>query len=177
MQNMRTALGQVSHAAALRATARVMLVLSTFYAMKRAFPLRHLKYLRRDDADVQFLSELLASNLWMFKVSMCEMVLLSVVLVIVQIIVYSRLGTQRMNLGIPRFGLLLQTFRWMWCGVALVIFPELLSPIWEWAEMPPGYMEVEVFRSVLVGVSLGLLITCSRFKITAESSTRVAASH
>ena len=167
MQRILAAVGQVSHATALRATARTMLVLSVGVAMTGAILVPCGQKL---DPDQQ-----LTQGVFNFAGLLSRSLLVSLFVFAVQYVVYSRLGTRQIDSGISRRGLLLQTGRWIGWGAVLVMVEILLNPIWEFVEADPAQLLVEVAGfSVLVGAALGLLVTCSRLGVSAESSTGLA---
>jgi hypothetical protein len=178
MQRMLAAIGQVSHAAALWATARTMLALSVGVAMAGVI-------------FVMLEPELqLVQGVFLFSALLSVGVVVSLFVVAVQLIVYTRLGMRRMDPGISWCGLLRQAGHWMGLGAALVMVQVLMNPVWEYVEAPIWqYAEAPIWEymkndptrvmevvgfSVLVGAALGILVGLSRLKITAESSIGLA---
>lgn len=178
MQRMFAALGQVSHAAALRATAHTMLALSVGVAMTGAI----FVMLEPELQPVQ--------GVFLFSALLSAGVVVSLFVVAVQLIVYTRLGMRRMDPGICWRGLLRQAGHWMGLGAALVMVQVLMNPVWEYIEAPIwqyaeapiwGYMKSDPTRvmevvgfSVLVGAALCILVGLSRFEITAEADVTCA---
>lgn len=178
MQNMRTTLGQVSHAAALQGTARTMLALSVGVAMTGTI-------LVRLDPGQE-----LVQGVFLFSALLSVGVVVSLFVVAVQLIVYTRLGMRRMDPGICWRGLLRQAGHWMGLGAALVMVQVLMNPVWEYVEAPIWeYAEAPVWEymkndptrvmevvgfSVFVGAALGILVGLSRFETTAEADVTCA---
>lgn len=168
MHRLLTAIHRISHASALRATARTLLagclVLAVWSSILYA------------DALSQGPEEMLQWRLYMLVATFARLTLAALVVLGVPLIVFSRLGTRRIDLGSSRRAFRLQMGRGMIWATALGGLEFLTAPIWKYREATLADVPLFAATTVLAGVALGLLLGLSRFGRTVGCPTRLAAS-